>query len=186
MFFKEFEPTASVTDFVHRLSSPWNPMLVKGIYQCFERNFGFPAEMLQSELDWAQLIPKPEPKDVKIYLILSKNGNLIRENKVTPDWVRGFYILRETNLEDVFSPRLHPNILKYTGKGIQGVALALDKEYRGTGIGKKLINVPYTLGADYIWGMHLDSLNNLKDWLKRRELVFTNGGIHVTATRLKK
>ncbi len=56
-------------------------------------------------------------------------------------------------------------------RGIEGVLLAVDKSIQGQGWGNRLKDYTRTLGFDYIWGQQLKPLNNLKDWLKRRELV---------------
>jgi hypothetical protein len=59
--------------------------------------------------------------------------------------------------------------------------LVVDKEIRGQGWGNKLKEYPKTLEVDYIWGQQLKTLNNLEDWLKRRELLGETVGVYITA-----
>jgi GNAT superfamily N-acetyltransferase len=97
------------------------------------------------------------------------------------DKIIGFYIFNR-------QPVPVPN-LKYTGKPLQGVALGIDLEYKGKGLGKKLINYPYDhMGNefDYIWGYQLKLLKNIDDWLKRREIIYETSDMYVTAGLLEK
>jgi GNAT superfamily N-acetyltransferase len=186
MRYKEF---TSHQENVQKITKPWNPEIIDGIYQCFERNFGFERTVLRDEMDWPDFLPDPEPSDIEIFVIIAKDDNLLSET-VDPKWVKGFYILRRLNIDAVFNPEEYPAIKKWKGNGIQGVALALDKEFRNTGVGKQLISVPYTMNVDYIWGLHLAKLHNIDHWLKRRELVMTvedpdSGTVFVTATKIK-
>lgn len=66
-------------------------------------------------------------------------------------------------------------------KGVEGVLLAVDESIRGRGWGNRLKDYPKTLGVDYIWGQQAKGLNNIKDWLKRRELINESGGVYITA-----
>lgn len=55
---------------------------------------------------------------------------------------------------------------KYEGlRPLHGLGLALLPEYRGSGIGKKMRNVPLTMDVDYIWGRHLKGLHNIDQWI---------------------
>ena len=65
-------------------------------------------------------------------------------------------------------------------KGVEGVMLTVDESIRGQGWGNKLKDYPKTLGVDYIWGQQLKGLNNLEDWLKRRELVGETDDCYIT------
>ena len=66
-------------------------------------------------------------------------------------------------------------------EGIEGVALGVDNQYKGLGIGKKLIEYPRNLpNVDYIWGYQLKSLKNIDDWLKRRKIYAENNYLYVT------
>ena len=65
------------------------------------------------------------------------------------------------------------------GVGVQGVALGLLEEYKGLGLGKRLIDYPMEvlkLEFDFIWGLHLGNLNNADDWKKRRQIIEVDGG----------
>jgi hypothetical protein len=65
--------------------------------------------------------------------------------------------------------------------GIEGVALGIFDEYKNLGIGKKLIEYPKTIpGVDYIWGYQLKSLENIKDWLKRRKIYAETPYLYIT------
>lgn len=76
-----------------------------------------------------------------------------------------------------------------SGRGIEGVALAVRSEYKNRGYGKKLIEYSKKLNYDYVWGQQLELLGNLNDWLKRRTHLATyvsetGHKIHLTATRI--
>lgn len=89
--------------------------------------------------------------DISVKLTL--DGNII-----------GFYLFNDSNLsQDIFNDK----------RGVQGVALGVNSEYRDLGYGKMLIEESYKLFStyDYIWGMHLSSLGNLEDWKKRRTIL---------------
>jgi hypothetical protein len=65
--------------------------------------------------------------------------------------------------------------------GIEGVALGVLKEYKNLGIGKKLIEYPKSMpNVDYIWGYQLKSLQNIDDWLKRRNIYAEGNGMYIT------
>ena len=72
----------------------------------------------------------------------------------------------------------------YKGQvGIQGVALFLLPAFRGQGIGAALRNIPVEMeGVDYVWGMHLASLKNVKNWVKygRKIISGSEDGFAVT------
>jgi len=53
------------------------------------------------------------------------------------------------------------------------------------GWGNKLKDAPKTLDVDYIWGQQFKGLNNLEDWLKRRELIHETQDIYITAEIIK-
>jgi hypothetical protein len=65
--------------------------------------------------------------------------------------------------------------------GVEGLLLAVDESIRGFGFGNRLKDLPRTLGVDYIWGQQFKLLNNLDDWLKRRELIGEIGDVYITA-----
>ena len=108
-------------------------------------------------------------RNISIKLVL--NGEII-----------GFYILIPQEFEKVRRYFKEVDV----EKGLEGVALGLLSEYRGTGLGKKLINYPYTLTQyDYIFGEHFKHLNNMKDWEKRRLILNPNADIFISLGRLK-
>jgi GNAT superfamily N-acetyltransferase len=69
-------------------------------------------------------------------------------------------------------------------KGIEGVALVVDKEYRNLGYGKLLIKYSESLPYDYIWGQHLKGIGNLEHWKKRRPHVYDADQVWITAKAL--
>jgi hypothetical protein len=92
---------------------------------------------------------------------------------IGPDVV-GAYFLNSKNLNG------------QTGKGLEGVCLCMDEKYRGNGWGKMLISYAESLPEyDYMWGQHLKSLNNIKQWSKRRETIIDAGEIWISVKRLK-
>lgn len=71
---------------------------------------------------------------------------------------------------------------RFTHKfGVEGLLLAVDESIRGFGFGERLMNLPRTLGVDYIWGQQFKILNNLDHWLKRREKIGEIGDVYITA-----
>jgi len=102
----------------------------------------------------------------------------------------GGYFIKTTQLTQLRIPEAKA----YKGKqGIQGIALFLLPEYRGQGVGKRLRNMPLTVGADYIWGEHLEELNNLHEELNNlqqwldfgRKHLTTVDGVHITVMDLR-
>ena len=77
---------------------------------------------------------------------------------------------------------------RYPGRGIEGVAVFLKQEYRDKGLGRLLINYPYhhlQENFSYIWGGQEKQLENLFDWLKRRELLYDTGDCFYTIGSLR-
>lgn len=103
--------------------------------------------------------------DFGISLVLKKN-----------DEVAGTYILGNHPMH------LLGNLKHYLGlKGIEGVALAVKPEFRGSGYGNMLKDYSIqNTKADYIWGMQLRDLKNINDWAKRRRIVFSSSSMFVT------
>lgn len=92
------------------------------------------------------------------------------------DKILGAYILGNNQLPSQYVQ------YKYVGLiGVEGLLLAIDESVRGQGWGNKLKDYPKRLGYDYIWGQQFKGLNNLNDWLKRRELVATTSSVYITA-----
>jgi GNAT superfamily N-acetyltransferase len=66
-------------------------------------------------------------------------------------------------------------------RGIEGVALAVKPEFRGSGYGNMLKDYSIqNTKADYIWGMQLRDLKNINDWAKRRRIVFSSSSMFIT------
>jgi hypothetical protein len=110
-----------------------------------------------------QMILETQPDLEKSAMIVDKFDNIY-----------GVYLLGNNQLRH----------LDYKGlKGVEGVLLLVDESIRGRGWGNKLKNYPKTLGVDYVWGQQAKGLNNIKDWLKRRELINESGGVYITAEK---
>ena len=98
------------------------------------------------------------------------------------DKIVGCYILNEDSIT-CFKSNTGFDVTKYTNlKGLHGVGLAVLEEYKGLGIGRALRDYPCNnmYGFDYIFGMHLESLKNLDNWKKIREVVSTSPTMHIT------
>ena len=89
--------------------------------------------------------------------------------------VGGFYFLTQADLAPKESTGITDDMI-----GIQGVALGVSSKYKNLGIGKKLIEYPQTLGADYVWGYQPKDLENINDWLKRRKIYAESEGMYIT------
>ncbi len=83
----------------------------------------------------------------------------------------------ENQITDYFK-----NTDKFKGlHGVEGILLFIEEKHRGDGWGNKLKDMSKELGYDYIWGQQFKGLNNLQDWLKRRELITETDNIYITA-----
>lgn len=99
------------------------------------------------------------------------------------DQMIGFYLLREGSIIELANAcgDVTEDLTRYQDKrGVEGIALVVIPEYRGTGYGNLLKNYPKTMGYDYIYGMQLKTLGNLDDWLKRRRLIADCHDVWVT------
>lgn len=87
--------------------------------------------------------------------------------------VIGFYIVGRRSVgEGTQGMKQLEDLSGYQDKrGVEGIALGVVSSARGKGIGNRLKDYPKHLGVEYVWGLQMRSLNNLKDWLKRRRLV---------------
>lgn len=100
------------------------------------------------------------------------------------DLLIGAYLISENNL------RLRgPNLPSLANRpGLQGEALLVHPLARRKGFGQllrqMLPEVGRFVGADYVWGGALYELGNLTHWLRRRVLVRSSGGIHITVEPL--
>ena len=88
----------------------------------------------------------------------------------------GMYLFNEEAVSKIIPKEhitmLYENLDRYQDqRGIQGVTLAIQKEFRGRGWGNFLKKYPRTLGYDYWWGIAFKTLGNLKDWQKQSRLV---------------
>lgn len=134
---------------------------------------GIPKERINEILKWS-------------YEFFNKlmNGNEFKWYlKEVTNWDKSILLLNENNeIKGAYlfgdNQLLHERFENL--KGVEGVLLAIDKDIRGQGWGDKLKEYPKTLGVDYIWGQQLKGLNNLNDWLKRRELIGENEEIYIT------
>ena len=98
---------------------------------------------------------------------------LVLDNKII-----GCYLFAEGSLDEYTDDFIGK-------KGIEGVALVLDKEYRNSGFGKLLIEYSESLPYDYIWGQHLKGIGNLDHWKKRRPYVYDSDEVWITAKKLR-
>ena len=140
--------------------------------------YGIPKEMRLEAMQWAfQYFSRVIYKNY-FFTIIEEETNwdisaIILDDE---DKIKGLYLLGDSQLCSSFLTE------KYTGlKGVEGVLLVVDKEIRGQGWGNKLKDYPKTLEVDYIWGQQLKTLNNIEDWLKRREIVGETTATYITA-----
>lgn len=91
------------------------------------------------------------------------------------DRFAGAYFLSRTPLRDDIANGRMDGLSAICGEG-----LAVAPEFKGRGYGSMLRALPSRMGADYVWGTQLKSLRNLKDWLKRREVVGESQNCWVT------
>ncbi len=118
------------------------------------------------------------------------NFHYYMENLADVNWEQSVLLLDdEDNIKGTYILGNHQitSMLKAEGylglNGIEGVLLCVDESLRGLGYGNLLKEYPKTLGYDYIWGQQLIPLNNLNDWLKRRELVGQTEYVYITAEK---
>lgn len=95
--------------------------------------------------------------------------------------IKGVYLLGNNQLSSIVDCEKYNNL-----KGVEGVVLTVAEEIRGQGWGNQLKDFPKSLEVDYVWGQQFKHLNNLEDWLKRRELVLETDFIYITAEVFKK
>jgi GNAT superfamily N-acetyltransferase len=102
--------------------------------------------------------------------------------------IAGFYFVSRRNIP-FYKPKKLKKLNKefdfddydilVNGEGLEGIALGVFPEFKEAGVGKKLIEYPSTLYVDYVWGYQVKSLDNIKDWLKRRKL-YADVGFYIT------
>ena len=135
---------------------------------------GIPKERINEIMKWSfpyfthvidegffQIVVEGQTDLKKSAMIVDKDDNIL-----------GVYLIGNNQLR---------NLDFHDLKGVEGVLLAVDESIRGRGWGNRLKDYPKTLGVDYIWGQQAKGLNNIKDWLKRRELINESGGVYITA-----
>jgi GNAT superfamily N-acetyltransferase len=138
----------------------------------------------------------PDDHDVALAMVEEEFGpGALGYVKAVTDWgishkltvegeIVGVYLLSERTVT-VFSKYSNENLSQYGNKhGVEGIALIVKPRFRGSGLGKKLIELPKALGYDYVFGQHLKTLNNLDHWLKRRRLVAFTDAVWVTLADL--
>lgn len=91
----------------------------------------------------------------------------------------------ENKLKSHTNAKILININSISDNGLQGIALCVDKDHRGIGIGKNLKDYYNSLNYDYIWGVQDKKLNNLKYWLNSRILVMEDDKYYCTMQNLK-
>ena len=139
---------------------------------------GIPLERRKELIAWTFQYFKDVTSEYYFHAILEQESNwdisamLVDENND----IKGVYLLGDSQLSSLVEDEKYVNL-----KGVEGVVLAVSEEVRGQGWGNKLKDFPKTLEIDYIWGQQLKSLNNLEDWLKRRELVAETQSVYITA-----
>ena len=137
-----------------------------------------PLERRKELIAWTFQYFKDVTSEYYFHTILEQESNwdisamLVDENNN----IKGVYLLGDSQLSSLVEDEKYINL-----KGVEGVVLAVSEEIRGQGWGNKLKDFPKILEIDYIWGQQLKSLNNLEDWLKRRELVAETQSVYITA-----
>lgn len=95
--------------------------------------------------------------------------------------IGGYFISRQGLPDEIAEEHGVENLI-----GVEGVALFLLPEFRGSGIGKQLREIPKSLGVDYIWGQHFKELNNLENWTNYgRQVVFEDDEVFITMMRFR-
>lgn len=89
------------------------------------------------------------------------------------------YTFKECNQKNPNSIKVNPEKFRDL-EGVEGVALGVDPEYKGIGIGKKLMEYSQNLPYDYIWGQQYESLDNIQHWIKRRDVAAYFPGLYLT------
>jgi len=139
---------------------------------------GIPQERRKELITWTFQYFKDVTSEYYFHAILEQESNwdisamLVDENND----IKGVYLLGDSQLSSLVEDEKYVNL-----KGVEGVVIAVSEEVRGQGWGNKLKDYPNTLEIDYIWGQQLKSLNNLGDWLKRRELIAETQSVYITA-----
>lgn len=137
---------------------------------------GIPKEKLNEIMEWSFPYFTHVIGQGFFQIVVEGQTNLEKSAMIVDryDNIYGVYLIGNTQLRNLDYKHL---------KGVEGVLLAVDESIRGRGWGNRLKDYPKTLGVDYIWGQQAKGLNNIKDWLKRRELINESGGVYITAEK---
>ena len=95
-----------------------------------------------------------------VYLLNEKSAN---------DFIRE---IREGKINDF--PKEETTIYieqEIIGRGLQGIALAVNPELKGLGLGQSLKDWVKNLNYDYIWGVADKKLENIENWKNTREIL---------------
>jgi hypothetical protein len=139
---------------------------------------GISSEMQDTVIDWVYSFFTTYMDSSYFRYYLKKTTNWETSALLMDgDVIKGAYLLGDTPI-GIYSPVWNEKYSKL--KGIEGVLLVIDDSIRNQGWGNKLKDYPKSLGVDYIWGQQFKGLNNLKDWLKRRELITTTRDCYIT------
>ena len=144
---------------------------------------GIPEEKRLEVITWAfEYFKHVTPEDYFFAIIAQEtNWDLSVLLVDDDDTVKGCYLLGNLQVDSIVKTDTYKN-----KKGVEGILLAVDTDIRGKGWGDVLKNYPSSLGFDYIWGQQLKTLNNLQDWLKRRELVSETKSVYITLENFSK
>ena len=88
--------------------------------------------------------------------------------------------IKTNNIKDFPLNNTKIYINEINGNGIQGIALAISKKYRGLNLGKQLKNYAKNLQYDYIWGVQDKKLENINFWKKTRKLLAESNNRYAT------
>lgn len=146
----------------------------------------FEGQMGQKELlnylakaaDWEISVKATYQGKIVGFYLLSENqmGDYIHHYMVR-DY--NCYSMQQCNKKHPGSIKVDP--LKFKNlDGVEGVALGIDPEYKGLGIGKALMEYSQSLPYDYVWGQQYEHLGNIQHWIKRREVAAYFPGLYLT------
>ena len=146
------------------------------------------VEIVQHQNGFAiEPIQKDDIKEIlilcaKVFSSIGSPENIVRSVYNKTDWqiskkavyngkIVGCYLFNNQQIYEKFdlndTNHVMEDLYPYTKKrGVQGVALAVLKEFRGADFGRQLRDIPLHMGYDYIWGGHDYRLQNREKWIK--------------------
>ena len=139
-------------------------------------HIGSDKESIEEALGvFAAAFPQHPLDEVRDFIMSSVNWDNSIKATSTGKTV-GIYLIGDRQLADVIADEnAEPSedLKSYNHKtGVEGVALGVVPEVKGSGVGKKLKDAMLRMtNADYIFGLQYKSLNNLQYWLKSRRVV---------------